>query len=85
MEDADEKSNSDMNNSNVHIAGLALSTLGNIASAEMARDLSFEVEKLLTSNVTHLRKKVPFCSNRHCPTITERMTLDRQPSVPCGS
>ena len=47
-----------MNNSNVHIAGLALATLGNIASAEMARDLSFEVEKLLTSNVTHLRKKV---------------------------
>ena len=50
--------NSDMNNPNVHIAGLALATLGNIASAEMARDLSFEVEKLLTSNITHLRKKV---------------------------
>ena len=34
-----------MNNSNVYIVGLALCTLGNIASPEMARDLSGEVER----------------------------------------
>lgn len=48
----------DMNNSNMFIISLALATLGNISSKEMARDLSNEVERLLSSSNTYVRKKV---------------------------
>lgn len=47
-----------MNHSNMYIVGLALCTLGNISSPEMARDLCAEVEKLLGSSNTYIRKKV---------------------------
>ncbi|KAJ3208582.1 clathrin associated protein complex large subunit [Dinochytrium kinnereticum] len=47
----------DMNNSNMYVVGLALCTLGNISSPEMARDLCSEVEKLLGSSNTYIRKK----------------------------
>jgi AP-1 complex subunit gamma-1 len=46
-----------MNSTNVYIVGLALCTLGNIASHEMARDLSGEVERLLASPNSYVRKK----------------------------
>lgn len=46
-----------MNNPNMFICGLALCTLGNIASKEMARDLSFEVESLLGNSNSYIRKK----------------------------
>jgi AP-1 complex subunit gamma-1 len=49
---------SDLNHSNQFIVGLALCALGNICSAEMARDLAGEVEKLLGSNNSYIRKKV---------------------------
>lgn len=38
--------------------GLALCALGNICSAEMARDLAPEVEKLLQFRDPNIRKKV---------------------------
>ncbi|GME74667.1 unnamed protein product [Ambrosiozyma monospora] len=47
----------DMKNSNQFIAGLALCTLGNIASPELAQDLYPNVEKLLGSHNTYLKKK----------------------------
>lgn len=53
-----------MNNANVYIVGLALCTLGNIASAAMARDLSSEVERLLASSNTYTRKKAALCAVR---------------------
>lgn len=37
----------DLNNSNRFIAGLALCTIGNLATADMSRDLVTEVEKHL--------------------------------------
>jgi len=46
----------DMNHSNMYIVGLALCTLGNISSPEMSRDLCAEVEKLLGSSNTYIRK-----------------------------
>ena len=49
---------SDLNNTNQYIAGLALSALGEICSAEMCRDLVGEIEKLLKSSNSYLRKKV---------------------------
>ncbi|KAI5081103.1 hypothetical protein GOP47_0004286 [Adiantum capillus-veneris] len=54
----------DLNHSNQFIIGLALCALGNICSAEMARDLSGEVEKLLQSNNSYIRKKAALCSVR---------------------
>ena len=40
--------------------GLALCALGNICSAEMARDLSPEVERLMRSREVNTKKKVSF-------------------------
>jgi hypothetical protein len=47
-----------MNHSNMYAVGLALCTFANIASEEMARDLCNEIEKLLGSSNTYIRKKV---------------------------
>jgi vesicle coat complex subunit len=51
---------SDMNHSNMYAVGLALCTFANISSEEMSRDLSNEIEKLLGSSNTYIRKKVSF-------------------------
>ncbi|KAG8473460.1 hypothetical protein CXB51_035770 [Gossypium anomalum] len=48
----------DLNHSNQYIIGLALCALGNICSAEMARDLAPEVERLLQFRDPNIRKKV---------------------------
>lgn len=48
----------DLNHSNQYIVGLALCALGNICSAEMARDLAPEVERLLQFRDPNTRKKV---------------------------
>ena len=47
-----------MASSNMFVVGLALCTLGNISSAEMARDLSGDLEGLMTNTNTYIRKKV---------------------------
>ena len=49
--------NSDMNHSNMYAVGLALCTFANISSEEMSRDLCNEIEKLLGSSNTYIRKK----------------------------
>jgi hypothetical protein len=49
---------SDMNHSNMYVVGLALCTFANIASEEMSRDMANEIEKLLGSSNTYIRKKV---------------------------
>ena len=51
---------SDLNDTNQYVAGLALSALGEICSPEMCRDLVGEIERLLKSNNSYLRKKVHF-------------------------
>ena len=51
-----------MNHSNMYAVGLGLCTFANIASEEMSRDLANEIEKLLGSSNTYIRKKV-------CPPI----------------
>ncbi len=54
----------DMNHSLQYVAGLALCTLGTICSAEMARDLADEIEKLLKSTNSYVRKKAVLCAVR---------------------
>ena len=49
-----------MNHSNMYAVGLALCTFANISSEEMSRDLANEIEKLLGSSNTYIRKKVSF-------------------------
>lgn len=44
--------------------GLALCTLGNIASTEMARDLFQEVENLLSTANPYIRRKAAICAMR---------------------
>jgi AP-1 complex subunit gamma-1 len=63
-------SSSDMNHSNMYVVGLGLCTFANIASEEMSRDLANEIEKLLGSSNTYIRKKVCIVQNvfylSHC-------------------
>ncbi|KAI3733533.1 hypothetical protein L6452_12976 [Arctium lappa] len=54
----------DLNQNNQHIVGLALCALGNICSADMARDLAPEVERLLQFRDPNIRKKAALCSIR---------------------
>ncbi|KAG9309518.1 adaptin N terminal region-domain-containing protein [Chiua virens] len=54
----------DLNHSNMYVVGLGLCTFANIASEEMSRDLANEIEKLLGSSNTYIRKKAALCSLR---------------------
>lgn len=49
--------NNDITSDNQYVAGLALVTLGNIASPELARDLYPDVEKVISCPNSYLRKK----------------------------
>ncbi|QSL65400.1 hypothetical protein MERGE_002710 [Pneumocystis wakefieldiae] len=52
----------DLNHSNPYIVGLALCTLGNIASPETARDLFLDIGKLMGSPNVYIRKKAALCA-----------------------
>ncbi|KAH9839812.1 Adaptor protein complex AP-1 gamma subunit [Rhodofomes roseus] len=54
----------DMNHANMYAVGLALCTFADIASEEMSRDLANEIEKLLGSSNTYIRKKASLCALR---------------------
>lgn len=55
--------------------GLALCTLGAIASPEMARDLASEVERLMKSPNTYIRKKAILCAFRVIRRVPELMEI----------
>jgi AP-1 complex subunit gamma-1 len=54
----------DLNHPNQFVAGLALTALGTIGSAEMARDLANDVDKHLKGANPYLRKKAALCTIR---------------------
>ncbi|KAJ2469387.1 clathrin associated protein complex large subunit, partial [Coemansia sp. RSA 2322] len=54
----------DMNSSDDYIVGLALGTLSNVASSEVASDLVDEVERLLDAPQGYLRKKAALAAVR---------------------
>ena len=54
----------DLSNSNQYIQALSLITIGNLATQDMARDLAPDVEKLLKSSNSYLRKKATLATIR---------------------
>ena len=63
--------NSDLNHANQYIVGLALVTLGNIASVEMSRDLFSEVETIVSSSNPYIRRKAALCAMRICRKVPD--------------
>ncbi|OCF74754.1 AP-1 complex subunit gamma-1 [Kwoniella mangroviensis CBS 8886] len=63
----------DMNHSNMYAVGLALCTFANISSEEMSRDLANEIEKLLGSSNTYIRKKAALCALRIIRRVPDLM------------
>ncbi|XP_029722942.1 AP-1 complex subunit gamma-1 [Aedes albopictus] len=63
----------DLNSSTQFIVGTALCTLAAIASPEMARDLSHEIERLIASSNAFLRKKAILCAFRMVRRVPELM------------
>lgn len=65
----------DLNSTVQFVVGLALCTLGAIASPEMARDLAAEVERLMKSPNTYIRKKAALCAFRIIKRVPELMEI----------
>lgn len=64
-------SDSDLNHSNQYVVGLALCTLGNIASVEMSRDLFPEIETLISTANPYIRRKAALCAMRICRKVPD--------------
>jgi AP-1 complex subunit gamma-1 len=62
---------SDLGHSNQFVVGLALCTLGNIASVEMSRDLFPEIESLLSTANPYIRRKAALCAMRICRKVPD--------------
>lgn len=61
----------DLGHSNQYIVGLALCTLGNIASMEMSRDLFADIEKLVSTNNPYIRRKAALCAMKICRKVPD--------------
>ncbi|KAL9111417.1 MAG: hypothetical protein Q9227_004094 [Pyrenula ochraceoflavens] len=62
---------SDLNHSNQYVVGLALCTLGNIASIEMSRDLFPEIENLISTANPYIRRKAALCAMKICRKVPD--------------
>jgi AP-1 complex subunit gamma-1 len=66
---------SDLNSQTQFIVGLALCCLGAISSLEMSRDLAGEVERLMKSSNTYIKKKAALCAARIVRKVPELMEM----------
>jgi AP-1 complex subunit gamma-1 len=66
---------SDLNSSTQFVVGLALCTLGAIASPEMARDLAAEIDRLARSPNAYIRKKAALCAFRVVRKVPESIEI----------
>lgn len=69
----------DLAHPNQYVVALALCTLANIASTEMARDLYADIEKIIDNGNPYLRKKAALCAMRivsRVPDLSE-VFIDR--------
>ena len=67
----------DLGNPNQYIQGLSLIAIGNMATQDMARDLSSDVEKLLRGSNSYLKKKAALATIRLIkkePDLIEHMS-----------
>lgn len=62
---------SDLSHPNHFIVGLALCSLANIASPEMCRDCSPDIEKLLQTSNPYITKKATLCAVRICRKVSD--------------
>ncbi|OLN97280.1 AP-1 complex subunit gamma-1 [Colletotrichum chlorophyti] len=61
----------DLSHSNQYVVGLALCTLGNIASIEMSRDLFSQVESCINTTNPYIRRKAALCAMRICRKVPD--------------
>lgn len=66
---------SDLNSQTQFVVGLALCALGAICSPEMSRDLAGEVERLMKSSNTYIKKKATLCAARIVRKVPELMEM----------
>lgn len=66
---------SDLNSQTQFVVGLALCALGAICSPEMCRDLAGEIERLMKSSNTYIKKKATLCATRIVRKVPELMEM----------
>lgn len=63
----------DLNNQSNYIVALALMALAEICTAEMCRELSVEVLKILTTGTSYIKKKAALASSRIVRKVPEKL------------
>ena len=65
----------DLNSQVQFVVGLALCALGAICSPEMCRDLAGEIERLMKSSNTYIKKKATLCAARIVRRVPDLMEM----------